>query len=81
MKPLYRLKRNNSGHFIFKKGDREPFDGPMTKEEGEILLQNLNETPEPDGKDENQIIKDLVEFTNKLQEELDPKPVLVEAEA
>lgn len=80
MNPLYKLKRTPDGHCIFKGDDTEPFDGPMTKEQGETLVQNLNETPEPDENDENPIIRDFVEFTNRLQEELDPTPVLVKTD-
>ena len=78
MKPLYRFKKVQGEYFVYREDDPEPFDGPMTKDEAEILTDNLNETPEPDENDPDPIIRDLVGFNTRLREELDPIPVETE---
>ncbi len=54
-------------YFIFQNDSTDPFDGPMTKDEAEILCNNFNETDEPYEDDPNPIIAHTAKVLNEIK--------------
>jgi hypothetical protein len=75
----YSFKRSpNGNYYVFDDDLINPFDGPMTLEEAEILTANFNETPEPNETDENPTIRAISLMIQELKQYIDMPSQLIE---